>query len=74
MRPGTSSGGESSQGPGGCSHRDSGRVRRTNALLISIAVIFGISWMPLNVLNVVSDVDFPFKDHKETYLIIYAMW
>lgn len=73
MRPGTTSN-ANVQGSAGCSDRDTRRVRRTNVLLISIAVIFGISWMPLNVLNVVADLDFPFKGHRETYFIIYAMW
>lgn len=53
--------------------RDTTRVRRTNRLLISIALVFGISWMPLNVCNVISDIAFPFKDHKQNYLIIYAI-
>lgn len=32
------------------------RIRKTNLLLLSVAVIFGISWLPLNILNILSDV------------------
>lgn len=32
------------------------RIKRTNYLLISIAVIFGISWLPLNILNLFADI------------------
>lgn len=35
------------------------RTHRTNILLISIAVIFGISWLPLNILNLVADFFYP---------------
>ena len=32
------------------------RIRKTNVLLLSIAVIFGVSWLPLNILNILMDV------------------
>lgn len=32
------------------------RLQRTNLLLVSIAVIFGISWLPLNLFNVIADL------------------
>lgn len=32
------------------------RLQRTNLLLVSIAVIFGISWLPLNVFNLIADL------------------
>lgn len=32
------------------------RMKRTNSLLIAIAVIFCISWLPLNIFNVWADL------------------
>lgn len=32
------------------------RMKRTNCLLISIALIFGISWLPLNIFNLYADL------------------
>lgn len=50
--------------------RDKKRVKKTNTLLISIALIFGISWLPLNILNVVADFFDPFSD--STFRIVFA--
>ncbi|XP_064466083.1 neuropeptide F receptor-like isoform X2 [Ornithodoros turicata] len=36
--------------------RDQKRMQKTNILLISITLIFGISWLPLHILNIVADV------------------
>ena len=36
--------------------RNKQRIRKTNALLFSVAIIFGISWLPLNILNIVVDL------------------
>lgn len=36
---------------------ESKRKRKTNLLLIMIAVVFACSWMPLNVFNIFADVD-----------------
>lgn len=47
------------------------RIRKTNLLLLSIAVIFGISWLPLNILNILMDV---MKwDDSATFRIIFAI-
>ncbi|KFM78023.1 Neuropeptide Y receptor type 6, partial [Stegodyphus mimosarum] len=51
--------------------RDKKRVKKTNILLISIALIFGLSWMPLNILNVVADFFYPFSD-TSTFRIVFA--
>lgn len=32
------------------------RMKRTNCLLVSIALIFGISWLPLNIFNLYADL------------------
>ena len=48
------------------------RTKRTNMLLISISVIFGISWLPLNIVNIVSDFYFPFQDHS-TFSLVFAL-
>lgn len=46
------------------------RMKRTNCLLISIALIFGISWLPLNFFNLYADLNEP-KMTQNVY-IIYA--
>ncbi|XP_016970622.1 neuropeptide F receptor [Drosophila rhopaloa] len=33
------------------------RMKRTNCLLISIAIIFGVSWLPLNFFNLYADME-----------------
>ncbi|EDW14689.1 neuropeptide F receptor isoform X2 [Drosophila mojavensis] len=35
------------------------RMQRTNRLLISIAIIFGVSWLPLNFINLYADMQRP---------------
>ncbi len=47
-------------------------TRITNSLLISIALIFCISWLPLNVINIVADFWFPFKS-DQTFRIVFAL-
>lgn len=49
------------------------RLRRLNSLLVTIAFIFAVCWMPLNVLNLVLDLYNPFQEDQETMLIIYAV-
>ncbi|CRK92098.1 CLUMA_CG005664, isoform A [Clunio marinus] len=46
------------------------RMKRTNCLLISIALIFGISWLPLNFFNLYADLT-GMKSTQNVY-IIYA--
>ncbi|KAK3932304.1 Neuropeptide F receptor [Frankliniella fusca] len=36
--------------------KDDRRIKRTNALFISIALIFGVSWLPLNIFNLTMDM------------------
>ncbi|CAG2174670.1 unnamed protein product [Oppiella nova] len=48
------------------------RTRKTNSLLISIALIFCISWLPLNLINIIADFCFPFKSDK-TFRIVFAI-
>ncbi|GAB6024995.1 receptor [Chamberlinius hualienensis] len=45
------------------------RVRKTNLLLISIALIFGISWLPLNIFNLVTDWHYEHTEHSK---IVFA--
>jgi neuropeptide F receptor len=49
------------------------RMQRTNCLLISIAVIFGVSWLPLNLFNLLADVYFPKQSTSQTMMIWYAI-
>lgn len=51
--------------------RDEKRTKKTNTLLISIALIFGISWLPLNIFNTVADIH-TFED-TQTFRIIFAV-
>ena len=44
--------------------RERRRVQRTNKLLISITVIFILSWLPLNVLNAYVDYMGAEMDHS----------
>lgn len=48
------------------------RIRKTNILLFSIAIIFGISWLPLNILNIVVDLFYPFEDSSK-FRICFAI-
>lgn len=50
------------------------RTKRTNCLLISIALIFGISWLPLNFYNLYMDLYASMTEMKmtQTVFIIYA--
>ncbi|KAK4319864.1 hypothetical protein Pmani_009250 [Petrolisthes manimaculis] len=49
------------------------RMRKTNTLLVSIALIFCLSWLPLNLYNVVVDLHNPFGEDTETMLVVYAV-
>ncbi|KAL9898029.1 neuropeptide F receptor [Glossina fuscipes fuscipes] len=44
------------------------RMKRTNCLLISIAIIFGVSWLPLNFFNLYVDM----KGTSNDVLVLYA--
>lgn len=52
--------------------RDDKRMKKTNKLLITIALIFCLSWLPLNLYNLVVDFYNPFGDDMETMLVVYA--
>ena len=49
---------------------DQKRSTKTNVLLVSIALIFAISWLPWNVLNLYSDAYMTFDD--STYAILFS--
>lgn len=46
------------------------RMKRTNMLLVSIAVMFGVCWLPLNIFNLYVDVKQ--SEKSEQLLLIYA--
>lgn len=46
------------------------RMKRTNCLLISIALIFGVSWLPLNFFNLYADING--TKMTQTVYIIYG--
>ncbi|KAJ1525272.1 hypothetical protein ONE63_010096 [Megalurothrips usitatus] len=52
--------------------KDDRRIKRTNALFISIALIFGVSWLPLNVFNLAMDTFDLFDHNRQAMLITYA--
>ncbi|KFB38718.1 AGAP004123-PA-like protein [Anopheles sinensis] len=47
------------------------RMQRTNYLLISIALIFGVSWLPLNLFNLFADIYV--KAITEDIMVAYAI-
>ncbi|CAO1435415.1 unnamed protein product [Diamesa serratosioi] len=49
------------------------RMQRTNCLLISIALIFGISWLPLNLFNLYADLFMSDDLLTQKVMIIYAI-
>lgn len=49
------------------------RMQRTNCLLISIALIFGISWLPLNLFNLYADLFMSDDLLTQKDMIIYAI-
>ncbi|XP_069958264.1 neuropeptide F receptor [Cherax quadricarinatus] len=53
--------------------QDGRRMKKTNTLLITIALIFCLSWLPLNLYNLVVDFYNPFGNEMETMLIVYAI-
>ena len=48
-------------------------MMKTNRLLSAVALTFAISWLPLNIFNLVVDSANPFGDDLDTMLIIYAV-
>lgn len=49
------------------------RLQRTNMLLISIAVIFCISWLPLNLYNLIADNSTSIDFTTQKMTVIYAV-
>ncbi|KAG9511280.1 Neuropeptide F receptor, partial [Fragariocoptes setiger] len=60
-----------------CNRRHQKRlVKKTNTMLIAISLIFGLSWLPLNLINLLADVYYPFTDDQQfkvTFAICHAM-
>ncbi|XP_066967300.1 neuropeptide F receptor-like [Macrobrachium rosenbergii] len=52
--------------------RDDRRMKKTNTLLIAIALIFCLSWLPLNLYNLIVDFYNPFES-TENMLVVYAV-
>lgn len=49
---------------------DKNRKRRTNQMLIAMVTIFGISWLPLNVINLCNDY-YVYAIHLEFYFLVF---
>lgn len=49
------------------------RLHRTNVLLFSIAIIFCISWLPLNVYNLVADLSTSVDFTSQPMMVCYAV-
>ena len=49
------------------------RNRKTNILLTAIALVFCLSWLPLNLYNIIVDLNNPFGDDKKAMLTTYAL-
>ena len=48
------------------------RCTKTNTLLMAIAIIFCVSWLPFNVYNIMVDFLNPFGDDTESMFAVYA--
>lgn len=49
---------------------DKSRKRRTNQMLIAMVAIFGISWLPLNIINLCNDY-YMYAIHYKFYFLIF---
>lgn len=49
------------------------RRRKTNSLLIAIALVYCISWLPLDICNVIFDFSNPFGEDYHTTMVVYAV-
>lgn len=47
------------------------RIKKTNILLLSVAIMFGVSWLPLNIINIVNDIFNP--DDGPEYRTFFAI-
>jgi neuropeptide Y receptor len=52
---------------------DRERKRRTNRMLIAMVTIFGVSWLPLNVINLLNDVYIPIGSWRYYNLCFFMM-
>lgn len=50
---------------------DRGRKKRTNRMLIAMVTIFGVSWMPLNLINLANDVYAPLGNWDYYHLCFF---
>lgn len=48
-------------------------IRRTHTMLIMVSLLFGLCWLPLNLLNVVSDFSDLFKNDENLFRIVFAI-
>ena len=53
-------------------HREDIRNKKTNVLLMAIALIFCLSWLPFHVFNIIVDIDNPFGDDIERTMEVYT--
>ncbi|XP_054289830.1 prolactin-releasing peptide receptor-like isoform X2 [Macrosteles quadrilineatus] len=52
---------------------DRERKRRTNRMLIAMVTIFGVSWLPLNLINLLNDIYIPTGTWKYYYLSFFMV-
>lgn len=55
---------------------DRERKRRTNRMLIAMVTIFGVSWLPLNVVNLINDIHMPtgsWKYYNLCFFMVHAI-
>lgn len=48
-------------------------IKKTHNMLISVSLIFGLSWLPLNLLNVIGDFTDLFKGDEEMFRVVFAI-
>ncbi|XP_066907729.1 prolactin-releasing peptide receptor [Halyomorpha halys] len=51
---------------------DRERKRRTNRMLIAMVAIFGVSWLPLNLINLINDIYIPTGNWRYYYLCFFV--
>ncbi|XP_018896634.1 prolactin-releasing peptide receptor isoform X2 [Bemisia tabaci] len=51
---------------------DRERKRRTNRMLIAMVTIFGVSWLPLNLINLINDIHIPTGSWRFYYVSFFT--
>ena len=50
------------------------RIERANKMMIAVAFVFALSWLPFHLFNIIVDFINPFTDDANSLLIIYSFY